>query len=245
MAALSSEIGGQLANGTKLGRVITGSRVGRGVVVVASGAFAVNSGVQAYRSAQQGIRATGCDWTRAALEFARAAINVLNTANGIRSLVAGLQSPFSGGSGAPETPNVPLATDAPPGVPANESSPLLDQIRGAGGTLPVGGPDVPIQDIAQASRAGGNEIALYQDQSGQYFLTEGSPTAVDVPADSNLLLHVQPGDGPLSVVPSTTDRAALQTLGQNSSTIINSAGTYKLDFGPTNELDGEIEPIGG
>jgi hypothetical protein len=139
---------------------------------------------------------------------------------------------------------VRLATEGSPAQATGESSSLLDQIREAGGKLQVAGPDVPLQDLAQASRAGGNEIALYQDMtSGNYFATEGGTMTVDVPANSNLILHVQPGDGPLSVIPSVLDRQALQALGQESSTIINSAGTYQMIFGINNVLDGPIESI--
>jgi len=133
-----------------------------------------------------------------------------------------------------------------PYLPSGESSPLLNQIRQTGGALPVFGPDIPIQDLALASRASGNEIALYQDlRSGQHFLTEGSSVTVEVPINSKLILHVQPGDSILSIQPSVLDRQALGILGQDSSIIINSAGTLMIRFGTTNALDGEIEEIRG
>jgi hypothetical protein len=52
-------------------------------------------------------------------------------------------------------------------------------------------------------------------------------------------------EGRLPVTPSEHDRIGIQNLGQKSSAIINSAGTYSVRFGWTNALDGPIRPLGG
>jgi hypothetical protein len=128
-------------------------------------------------------------------------------------------------------------------LPSGESS-LLNQIRQAGGTLEVPRGSITAQDLAAAARASGNEIALYRDlETGQRLATEVGPLGGDIPANVRLILHVQPGEGPMSVIPSAIDRETLSELGQKSSVVINSGGDHSIRFGPTNVLDQPIRPI--
>jgi hypothetical protein len=138
-----------------------------------------------------------------------------------------------------------IATEGVPiDLPSGESS-LLNQIRQAGGALEVPRGTIAAQDLAALSRASGNEIAVYRDlTTGDRIATELGPVGGDIPSNVRLILHVQPGEGPLSVIPSGTDRATLSELGQRSSVVINSAGDYSIRFGRTNELDQPIRPIG-
>jgi hypothetical protein len=139
---------------------------------------------------------------------------------------------------------VPIATESSPLSSATGESSLLLRIRQAGGTLEVPRGTVSGLDLAAASRASANEIALYRVRAtGQRMVVELSPNGGNVPAEVRLILHVQPGEGPLAVMPSTVDRAALSTLGQKSSVIINSGGSYSIRFGPTSALDNEIVRI--
>lgn len=125
------------------------------------------------------------------------------------------------------------------------SSDLLNQIREAGGTLPVVRGQVTVQDIAAASKAGGNEVAYFRDRAtGQLYLRELGPQMGEIPTNSRLILHTQPGEGFLAVQPSSADRAALTLLNQRSSVIVNSEGTFAIRFRPLNTWDGNIQAIG-
>ena len=73
---------------------------------------------------------------------------------------------------------------------------------------------------------------------------ELGPLGGEIPSNVRLILHVQPGEGPLSVIPSAIDRSTLREPGQRSSVIINSAGDYSIRFGTTNQLDQPVRPIG-
>lgn len=138
-----------------------------------------------------------------------------------------------------------IATEGP-AVAGQGESLLLNQIREAGGTLPVSRGQFGVQDIAAASRAGGNEVAFFRDRaSGQLFLRELGPQMGEIPLNSRLILHTQPGSGFLAVQPSAADRAALSMLGQRSSVIVNSEGTFAIRFRLANAGDGSIRPIGG
>jgi len=100
-------------------------------------------------------------------------------------------------------------------------------------------------DIAAASKAGGNEIALFRDRgTGQLFLREGLPTSTQIPLNSRLILHSQPGSTAMSVRPSALDRIALGQLNQRSSVIINSEGTFVTRFRANPAGDGYVYPIG-
>ncbi len=141
-------------------------------------------------------------------------------------------------------PGVRIATDGPSSVPQGTSQ-LLNDIRASGGTFPINRGQVSVQNIAEASRAGGREIAYYRDRStGQLYLRELGPQMGEIPEGSRLILHTQPGSMPLSVQPSTFDRAALTKLGQRSSVIVNFDGTYAIRFRPNNAGDGSIRWIG-
>ena len=112
--------------------------------------------------------------------------------------------------------------------------------------MPIDRGDVSAQDLAQLSQSSGNEMAIYRDRaSGQMYLTELGPQMGEIPPGSRLIIHTQPGDGLLSVVPSELDRSALVAFGQRSSVIINFDGTYTIRFRPTNAGDGAITVIGG
>jgi hypothetical protein len=130
-------------------------------------------------------------------------------------------------------------------VAAQGAHPLLADIRSAGGTLAVERGQVGALDIAAASRAGGNEIAYFRDRAtGQLFLREGRPNTVEVPPGSRLILHTQPGSTPMDARPSTADRIALTQLGQRSSVIITSEGTFALRFRTNSVGDGPIYSTG-
>jgi hypothetical protein len=139
---------------------------------------------------------------------------------------------------------VRIATEQP-AVEGQGTSDLLNQIREAGGTLPVVRGQVTVQDIAAASRAGGNEVAYFRDRAtGQLYLRELGPQMGKIPTNSRLILHTQPGEGFLAVQPSSADRAALTLLNQRSSVIVNSEGTFAIRFRPLNTGDGNIQAIG-
>lgn len=138
-----------------------------------------------------------------------------------------------------------IATDATPHVSPGGGSPLVNRIRQAGGKLEASRGTITAKDLATASHASGNEIALYRDRvTRNRIAIELGPTGGEIPSNVRLILHVQPGEGPLSVIPSAIDRATLRELGQRSSVIINSAGDYSIRFGTTNQLDQPVRPIG-
>jgi hypothetical protein len=148
-------------------------------------------------------------------------------------------------AGADAAAGFPIATAGTALVLPSGESALLNRIRHAGGLLEVPRRTITTQDLAGASRASGNEIALYRDlATGERLVTELGPVGGDVPSNVRLILHVQPGEGPLSVIPSAIDRATLVELRQRSSVVINSAGDYSIRFGRTNQLDQPIRPIG-
>jgi hypothetical protein len=145
---------------------------------------------------------------------------------------------------ADATTSVQIATEGAPLVSPSGESSLLNQIRQAGGALEVARGSITTPDLAAASRASGNEIALYRDLTTSVRIAaELGPAGGDIPSNVRLILHVQPGDGALSVIPSAIDRATLSELGQRSSVVINSAGSYSIRFGLTNLLDQPIRPI--
>ena len=122
---------------------------------------------------------------------------------------------------------------------------LLDKIRAAGGTLPISRGQMRAQDLAALSRATGNEFVIFRDRAtGQLFVRELGPAMGQVPQHSRLVIHAQPGEGPLAVQPSLLDRQALRELGQRSSVIINSAGTFSIRFRIANTSDNLITPCG-
>jgi hypothetical protein len=64
-----------------------------------------------------------------------------------------------------------------------------------------------------------------------------------VPENSRLILHAQPGETPISVIPSADDRIALEALRQRSSVIINETGEFSIRFGRSPATDGSITPL--
>ena len=95
------------------------------------------------------------------------------------------------------------------------------------------------------SRASGHEFVIFRERAtGQLFVRELGPAMGQVPPHSRLIIHSQPGEGPLAVQPSLPDRQALIELGQRSSVIINSEGTFSIRFGITNISDNPITPLG-
>lgn len=104
---------------------------------------------------------------------------------------------------------------------------------------------VNVRSLAEASRAGGNEVAYFRDRAtGQLFVRELGPQMGQIPEGIRLILHTQPGEGWMSVMPSDLDRIALTRLGQRSSVIVNSEATHAIRFRPNNLGDGEIRLIG-
>jgi hypothetical protein len=90
------------------------------------------------------------------------------------------------------------------------------------------------QDLAAMSRQSGREVALYRDiGSGERFLALGNRTGVNIPENSRLIAHTQPGSGAAAVRASVADEAALARLNQRSSVIINDAGDAATRFRPT------------
>ena len=75
-------------------------------------------------------------------------------------------------------------------------------------------------------------------------MRELGPQMGEIPENSRLILHTQPGSRPLSVQPSGADRAALSSLGQRYSVIVNFDGTYSMRFGRDYQMDGEPGWIG-
>jgi hypothetical protein len=147
-------------------------------------------------------------------------------------------------AGLGATAGVQIATDATPlAIPTGDSA-LLDRIRRAHGPLEVPTGTLRAQDLAAASRASGNEIALYRDRATKKrFVIELGPVGGEIPSNVRLILHVQPGEGPFAVIPSAIDRTTLSELRQKSSVVINSAGDYSIRFGSTNLLDQPIRPM--
>ena len=122
---------------------------------------------------------------------------------------------------------------------------LLRQLRQAGGELAVPRGAITTQEITALSRLSGNEFALVRvgGRTGPRVLIEGTPVTTNVPTNSRLILHVQPGATGFAAQPSALDRLVLtQTrggLGQRSSVIITSEGNFSVRFGPTRALDNE------
>ena len=139
---------------------------------------------------------------------------------------------------------VTIATPHGPTGGRGSAPAILGNIREAGGTLDISRGQVSAQDLAALTRATGNEFAIFRNRdTGQLFVRELGPSMGQVPKNSRLVIHSQPGDGPLSVQPSGHDRQALEALGQRSSVIINEEGTFSIRFGVDNAKDGAIRPI--
>jgi hypothetical protein len=103
---------------------------------------------------------------------------------------------------------------------------LVERLAAHGGTAPLEKGAGRVADLAAASKASGRELAVYRDgTSGQRMVTIGEAGQVSVPADSRLIAHTQAGSGAASLQPSAADIAALETLGQRSSAIIDQSGT--------------------
>lgn len=120
-----------------------------------------------------------------------------------------------------------LARAATPAAAAAErnGASLLTRAEAAGGTIPLEQGAGRIADIAAASRQSGREIAVYRDlASGERRLVVGGEGAVQVPGNSRLIAHTQPGTGPAALAPSAADQAGLARLGQSSSAIIDDSG---------------------
>ena len=108
---------------------------------------------------------------------------------------------------------------------------------------------MPAQALAALSRVTGNEFVIFRERereraTGQLFVRELGPAMGQVLPHSRLGIHAQPGEGPLAAQASLLDRQALRELGQRSSVIINSAGTFSIRFGITNTGDNPITPCG-
>jgi hypothetical protein len=90
------------------------------------------------------------------------------------------------------------------------------------------------QDLAAMSRQSGSEVALYRNTSnGERYIAIGNKTGVNIPENSRLIAHTQPGTGAAAVRASVADEAALARLNQRSSVIIDEGGTAATRFRPT------------
>jgi hypothetical protein len=112
---------------------------------------------------------------------------------------------------------------------------LLQRAEAGGGTVRVSrAGNLNAQDLAAMSRQSGREVALYRDiGSGERFVALGNRTGVNIPENSRLIAHTQPGSGAAAVRASVADEAALARLNQRSSVIINDAGDAATRFRPT------------
>jgi hypothetical protein len=90
------------------------------------------------------------------------------------------------------------------------------------------------QDLAAMSRQSGSEVALYRNTSnGERYIAIGNRTGVNIPENSRLIAHTQPGTGAAAVRASVADEVSLARLNQRSSMIIDEGGTTATRFRPT------------
>lgn len=142
------------------------------------------------------------------------------------------------------TNNVRISSPGVGSTGSGELTGLVNQIRESGGTLAIQRGQVTAQELAAASRATGNEFTIYRDRAtNQLFVRELGTIGGEVPLNSRLIIHSQPGTTAISVIPSPADRAALQALDQRSSVIINETGEFGLRFGRTPKTDNSIVPL--
>ncbi len=138
-----------------------------------------------------------------------------------------------------------IATEGEASPATEEASALLNRVRAGSGDLAIGRGEVGAQDEAALTRQTGNEFAIYRDRdTGQLFLRELGPTHGEIPPNSRLIIHSQPGSTAMAVRPSGADREALEALGQRSSVIINEAGNFAGRFGMTSDSDNPVVEIG-
>ena len=148
------------------------------------------------------------------------------------------------GDVANETQGVTIATSRAGSTGTGEITSLATQVRESGGTLAIQRGQISAQDIAAASKGTGNEFAMFRDRdSGQLFVRELGKVNGQIPENTRLIIHSQPGSSPISVIPSPDDRIAIKALGQRSSVIINETGEFGLRFGTTPTTDNAIIPL--
>jgi hypothetical protein len=112
--------------------------------------------------------------------------------------------------------------------PSNRCPILANPVR-----VPRAG-GINAQDLAAMSRQSGGEVALYRNASnGERCIAIGNKTGVNIPENSRLIAHTQPGTGAAAVRASVADEAALVRLNQRSSVIINDAGDAATRFRQT------------
>ena len=150
--------------------------------------------------------------------------------------------------GALGSRTVRVATTGVPGAGGGTAPAILTEIHASGGTLGISRGQVSTQSLAALSKSTGNEFAMFRDRApGQLFVRQLGPIGGQIPESARLIIHSQPGAGPLAVQPSSRDRAALARLrelhGQRSSVIINDEGTFSIRFRPENSGDNPIRPI--
>ena len=109
---------------------------------------------------------------------------------------------------------------------------ILPDILANDGTLAISRGQISASDLAALSKSTGNEFALFRDRAtGQLLIRQLGPIGGQIPENARLIMHSQPGAGPLAVQPSPRDRATLSRLrelhGQRSSVIINDEGTFQ------------------
>lgn len=143
---------------------------------------------------------------------------------------------------------VRVATTGTSGTGGGTAPAILTDIHASGGTLRISRGQLSTQDLAALSKSTGNEFAIFRDRvSSQLFVRQLGPLGGQVPERVRLIIHSQPGAGPLAVQPSPRDRAALSRLrelhGQRSSVIINEEGTFSIRFRPENVGDNPIRPM--
>lgn len=109
------------------------------------------------------------------------------------------------------------------------------------GKLPLAQGEIDVQNIARTSKAINRELAYVRDRAtGQRHLRDVGPQMGQVPSNSRLIVHSHPGEGFMSVIPSSADREALKSLGQKSSVVVNFDGTKSARFRPESRNDGGI-----
>ncbi len=148
----------------------------------------------------------------------------------------------------PESGTVRVDTTGGPSTGGGTAPAILTDIHANGGTLEISRGQLRAKDLAALSKSTGNEFAIFRDRATrQLFIRQLGPLGGQVPENSRLILHSQPGAGPLAVQPSPRDRAALARLrelhGQRSSVIINEEGTFSIRFRSENVGDNPIRPV--
>jgi len=131
---------------------------------------------------------------------------------------------------------IAIATEGTAQAGSGASSPLLDSIRAAGGTLAVPNRSIRATDLADLTKDTGNEFVLYRDRATkQLFIKELGRVNGQFPHGARLIIHSQPGEGLVSLRPSPEDFAALKSAKQHSSLIIDAGKTGVLRYTRSSE----------